>query len=324
MKGNLYKITNIINGKIYIGKTYSTLKERLNTHINDALREDRPNKTKFQNAIRKYGPNNFKIELLGQFEEGVLEQKEMRYIKLYDSYKNGYNSTLGGEGSRTISEDIMNSIINMYHDNIPINKIAIHNGIHVATVRKILTNNSDYKPKKDAGKEVIMYDKNFNPECTYESILEASKHINGDVQHFRINIKHAFNKGIILYGHRWQLVSDLIYEDKIFRTKFDKEVYIDGGKAYKPEGKMYWVVDGALDNIYGIKKVNRCIDCNCEISKGATRCKQCTQLLNNRNKGKIPKPSIEQLMIDRQTLSIDEIAKKYGRSRGTVCNWLYQ
>ena len=323
MKGNLYKITNLVNGKIYIGKTYYSLQERFKLHIRSALREDRPNKTKFENAIIKYGANQFQIELIAQFEEGELEQKEIEYIQKYDSYRNGYNSTLGGEGSKTITKDTSDNIINMYYDYIPISKIALYIGVHVQTVRRILKNNTDYEPHVDNGKRVVMYNKDFEPECTFNSILEASEYIIGDVQHFRINIKKAFNDGIILYGHRWQLYTDLIYEDKIFKTKFERDAYINGRKAYQPEGKTYWVVDGIVEKFYGVKKVNRCIDCNCKISKKATRCKNCAQANNNKNKSKIAKPSNIQLEIDRKTMSIDDIAKKYNRSRGTICTWLY-
>lgn len=142
MKGSLYKITNIVNGKIYIGKTYIELKERWKAHINDALREDRPNKTKFQNAIRKHGPENFRIEIIGQFEEGELEQKEIEYIQKYDSYKNGYNSTLGGDGYKI---DILDEqlILSMYKNGMSISMIVLELGLG--------TNRQVSKIIKDAG-----------------------------------------------------------------------------------------------------------------------------------------------------------------------------
>ena len=107
MIGNLYMITNDINEKVYIGKTYTPLSDRWKRHIKDTYRTDRNNNNKFYNAIRKYGPEHFKIELIDKFEEGILEQKEQEYIAKYDSYHNGYNSTLGGDGIKTsyIDED---------------------------------------------------------------------------------------------------------------------------------------------------------------------------------------------------------------------------
>lgn len=325
MKGNLYKITNTVNKKVYIGKTYSTLEVRWRRHMQDVFRLNEYLEYKYNyklyNAIRKHGISNFKIELINQFEEGELEQKEIEYIERYNSYNNGYNSTLGGDGSRLITKDTSDNIIKMYYDGIPISKIALYNSVHVETVRRILKNNTEYVPHVGECKRVIMYNKDFQSECVFESILEASKHIVGDVRHFRINIKKAFNDGIILYDHRWQLASDLVYEDKIFSTKFDKEAYIQGKPAYQPEGKQYYIVDGALDNINGVKKIYRCEDCGKEISRRHVRCMFCAQAKINEYKDKIAKPSMEQLKIDMETMNMTEIAKLYGRSRSTVSTW---
>ena len=46
----------------------------------------------------------------------------------------------------------------------------------------------------------------------------------------------------------------MYYEDKIFRTKFDKEAYLNGAKAYKIDDKNYYIVDSALDDIIKINK----------------------------------------------------------------------
>jgi len=54
--------------------------------------------TKFYRAIRKYGENNFYIELLETTTIDNLNEREKYWISYYNSYKNGYNSTLGGDG----------------------------------------------------------------------------------------------------------------------------------------------------------------------------------------------------------------------------------
>lgn len=145
MQGNLYIITNNINCKIYIGKTYNDINYRFKEHINNAYKIDYDTldyryNTKLYNAIRKYGPENFKIELIDKFEEDILEQKEIEYIAKYNSYHNGYNSTLGGDGVRTldISEDIIESICNMYKDGKTIKDIAITFEVGHRTITKIL------------------------------------------------------------------------------------------------------------------------------------------------------------------------------------------
>ena len=95
MTGDLYKITNNLNGKVYIGKTYIGVEKRWIKHLQDAFRIDRKIDTKFYRALRKYGKDSFTIEILGSYEQGILEKEEIKAINKFDSYNNGYNSTLG-------------------------------------------------------------------------------------------------------------------------------------------------------------------------------------------------------------------------------------
>ncbi len=57
----IYKATNLINGKVYIGATSLKLNARIKYHIKDAYRPDRP-KGRFQEAIIKYGIDSFDFE----------------------------------------------------------------------------------------------------------------------------------------------------------------------------------------------------------------------------------------------------------------------
>lgn len=89
----IYKITNNINGKIYIGQSID-IEHRWNEH--------QKAKTNFylHNAIRKYGIENFDFEIIEECEEHLLNSREIFWIDYYDSYNNGYNLTTGGEGTR--------------------------------------------------------------------------------------------------------------------------------------------------------------------------------------------------------------------------------
>lgn len=94
----IYKATNLINGKIYIGKTGRTLKKRIKEHLYEAS----SNRCCYllHKAIRKYGSENFKWEIIDRclFEES-LNELEKYYIKKFNSLKpNGYNIYEGGEG----------------------------------------------------------------------------------------------------------------------------------------------------------------------------------------------------------------------------------
>lgn len=94
----IYKITNKINHKIYIGQTVKTLKQRWKGHLNDSKIAKN---NKFYNAIKKYGTDLFEKEIIenniATIEE--LNQREIYWIEFYDSYRKGYNSTLGGKDS---------------------------------------------------------------------------------------------------------------------------------------------------------------------------------------------------------------------------------
>lgn len=97
----IYKVTNFLTKKIYIGKTSKSLDSRKKEHLKNVKSNK---KTKFYNAIRKYGDELFLWEILTVCEnEETLNKMEIFFITDYDSFKNGYNSTLGGDGGDTIS-----------------------------------------------------------------------------------------------------------------------------------------------------------------------------------------------------------------------------
>ncbi len=85
----IYKITNKINGKVYIGQTSRTLNARWMQHIRNAKKGV---KTKFYNALRKYGAENFTVEVLCRaYSKEQLNDLEIYYIHKYDSINTGYN-----------------------------------------------------------------------------------------------------------------------------------------------------------------------------------------------------------------------------------------
>ncbi len=93
----VYKITCVITDKVYIGITCNP-GHRWSTHRRDA---QSGKQYKFQRAIRKHGWNNFIIEVIATcYELHDAKAFEIRLIQEYDSFNNGYNSTLGGEGCK--------------------------------------------------------------------------------------------------------------------------------------------------------------------------------------------------------------------------------
>ena len=96
MKGYIYKIQNIIDGKCYIGQTVD-YNRRKATHIN-RLRRNTHDNPKLQNAWIKYGEQSFEFTVW-EFEIETLEQLntlECEYIDKFNSLQNGYNLVEGG------------------------------------------------------------------------------------------------------------------------------------------------------------------------------------------------------------------------------------
>ena len=94
--GSIYIITNIITLLSYIGLTIREVEIRWQEHEYSGKNP----KQHFHRSIAKHGWKNFKCETLAEnvpIEE--LAELEIYYIKEYDTYNNGYNSTLGGEGT---------------------------------------------------------------------------------------------------------------------------------------------------------------------------------------------------------------------------------
>jgi group I intron endonuclease len=118
----IYKATNNVNGKVYIGKTVQYLEIRKKQHKYDACNDNkRRYNCIFHMAIRKYGWDNFKWEILCEIDsENKLNVLEKFYIAAYRKMGNIYNLTDGGEGAsgNIISEETRNKLKNR----IPWNK----------------------------------------------------------------------------------------------------------------------------------------------------------------------------------------------------------
>lgn len=98
MTCGIYKITNNINGKVYIGQSIR-IEERWADHL--TANDD----WQIHQAIKKYGANNFTFEVIEECPQEDLDDREMYWISYYNSFKKGYNMTLGGEGGFHYSYD---------------------------------------------------------------------------------------------------------------------------------------------------------------------------------------------------------------------------
>lgn len=93
---NIYKITNNLNGKAYIGQTIQSMEHRKCEHIYRMLNQPE-RKHKLYMALRKYGIENFTWDVIESCQNAEeLNTREKYFIGLFNTYNRGYNMTEGG------------------------------------------------------------------------------------------------------------------------------------------------------------------------------------------------------------------------------------
>ena len=98
MKTGIYMIRNKINDKKYIGQAVD-IDKRWREHISE-LNGNKHSNQYLQNSWNKYGADNFEFTIICLCEEEELDEFEIDMIAHFDTYNNGYNLTLGGDGTR--------------------------------------------------------------------------------------------------------------------------------------------------------------------------------------------------------------------------------
>lgn len=196
MAGKIYCISNKINNKLYIGKTtYATIEQRFKEHCRDCKRiiyEKRP----LYSAMNKYGIENFEISLIEEVELSQLEKREQYWIEYYDSYHNGYNATLGGDG-RILYD--YNLFIEDYNKGMLVKEIAEKHGCDAGTVTKALHScgiNSRSNSINLQKHKINQYTKDNEFIQSFESQREAARYLiaaghNGSITSITTNIGRA-------------------------------------------------------------------------------------------------------------------------------------
>lgn len=171
--GFIYKITNKVNNKIYIGQTIKTVEKRFQQHKNNS------NKPYFSQivlykAINKYGIENFICEQIEEVENDKLDEREKYWIQYYNSYYNGYNSTIGGRLVELYDWDI-DDILEKYHELKSARKVAKIVGCDHSTIDRILNINQikRYTPAQQQSKP--LYFKKEKEYYEFETTTEAAK-----------------------------------------------------------------------------------------------------------------------------------------------------
>lgn len=134
VNGYIYCITNKVNNKCYVGKTLDSVESRFKSHIYDSTKQaekDRP----LYAAFRKYGIESFDIETLEEVPYEKLNEREQYWIAEKNSFHNGYNATLGGDGKVLYDYE---AIIQKFRDGALVREIAEYFNCNIDTVSRVL------------------------------------------------------------------------------------------------------------------------------------------------------------------------------------------
>lgn len=234
MKGYIYKLTCTITSKVYIGKTID-INRRMMQHSKITPKYSHH----LANAIKKYGMANFKEEILFEVEaedravlNAALSNAEKSYIEQYDSYRNGYNSTIGGEGANGFhwlesSKKKMSESMKKFFKSAK-GKAQIKHTIFCNKNREISKETRERIGRGNKGKRmpeeakikirnyqlanayskyipVLQYDLDNSLLNRFNSITEAAKSINKDTSHI---VSCCKGRRKTAYGFVWK------YEEK--------------------------------------------------------------------------------------------------------------
>lgn len=172
MNGFIYKVINDINDKIYVGKTLSSLEKRFTEHKEDSHRHQEQIRPLYR-AMNKYGCDKFHIELIEECPIESLSNREIFWINFYNSYENGYNATLGGDGKQLYDYD---AIVKGFLSGKLINELAQEFECCPDTIRAALQLakiDTKINANKKAQKSLLMKDMEGNILQHFSSRTEA-------------------------------------------------------------------------------------------------------------------------------------------------------
>lgn len=204
----IYKITNEVNNKVYIGKTLLTPEQRFKAHILDSKKNTKESRPLYS-AMKKYGIEKFHISTIEECALESLDERERYWIEYFGSFKNGYNATIGGDGRPYLDYDL---IYQTYIKIKSIKETAKIVGCSKDSVSKILSiykiNKEDKKKNADIlkSKGVAMIDKTSNQIIkVFPSIGEAYKYLQKPSSGHIASVCNKKRK--TAYGYKWEYLS---------------------------------------------------------------------------------------------------------------------
>ena len=285
----IYKITNKINNHAYIGQSVD-INGRINRHKRDSknINSEVYNYPLYK-AFRKYGIENFSFEILEECKKEELNEREIYWISFYDTVKNGYNVSRGGQSPCSFNQDKINEVKDLLENTRKtFNEISEITGIKYDVIVKInkgkhwIDEDRTYpiryvRPTKEL-LEKILQETNFNLIETAEYFNLAVSTLQNWIRKFEIKLPQP--------------------KIKLNLIKYDKQKKLSSNKKQE-------------------SKENFCPICGKLISRSATYCSKCRQLKLSK---KPLKKVLEQQLIDYKG-NLTQIAKLYNLTDNAIKKW---
>ena len=171
--GYIYKIENKLNGKKYIGQTVKPLEKRFSQHQHNYTKPYFSQLVLYK-AFNKYGIENFSFEEVEEVPNELLDEREKYWISYYNSYYDGYNSTIGGRATQLYEWD-EDEVIEAYHQLKSARAVAREVGCDHNTIDRILNlagvKRYSQAQQKTPGEVILEKD---NQQYTFSSSAEAA------------------------------------------------------------------------------------------------------------------------------------------------------
>lgn len=213
----IYKITNKINNKSYIGKSID-IERRWRQHTTEPFNSNADTyDTLFYRAIRKYGLKNFQFEIIEQCPKEELNESEKYWIQYYNTYvdnpnSHGYNMTKGGEYTSLEPWYNYDYILELWnqgktHQEI-LDIINCSDGTLSRALDKLNISADERRQRSNLYKAIPVNQYDFNGHfiSSYSSIAEAIRQISDNFPNAStVNICYACNKKLnSAYGYLWR------------------------------------------------------------------------------------------------------------------------
>lgn len=260
--GYIYIITNKINDKVYIGQTSRTIETRWKEHLLSYQNESKK-RYKLYAAMNKYGAESFSIEKIEECSADKLDEREKYWIQKFDSYNNGYNMTIGGEGIQIVQTE---RILKLWEKGMAIADISRELGYATSTILQYLEDSVTFSHMEAVNrgkkltsrakeKAVYLYNRQGNQIDFYSCAKEASTNLNEAVEKIRVWCREETPRDNIVYSY--QLLSKEQVIDRFLHQpnhRAIRQFSLDGKEIKVYESIQEAIRQTGIANIYKVAK----------------------------------------------------------------------